>query len=443
MNSHILFALFSLFCSTYAASTPVCRDGFKLVNRKKCLKSFPDYKLHDEAEAVCRGYGGTLVTIKNAADNRAVSDLAGGHSNPFVWLGVYCFSNVTTSCYLDDNSGPLTYSNFATGYPKRDAQYGGCVYMTTYGPDVGKWFSSPCEYTGLEYVCEVPSTVDDKACTHNYNGNCYLPSHELSINTPNTTYQTAQNICKSINARLVSIHSKSEIDYIKSLYTNSGIQQITLGAQAFMQDTFDWTDGSSFDFDNFDPLATTKGNCLQMDLSSRVDNGMWSQINCQTVNYFVCKRKAGVAVTVAKKEEQEEEEEEKDVNPKFKFQMVTEKRELPIQHLDLSDLCNSTLFIAPGVITSFGYPAAQPPITYCTWKVAVVGAYRLGIYFTDFSVMYPVNIYVEKNNLLASPKYEMKPFSVLAPYNMVTLTHDSAKDAELQFHGFSATILPY
>ena len=34
--------------------------------------------------------------------------------------------------------------------------------MTTYGSDVGKWFSSPCEYTGLEHVCEVPSTVDGK-----------------------------------------------------------------------------------------------------------------------------------------------------------------------------------------------------------------------------------------------------------------------------------------
>lgn len=417
-------------------TTQSCPSGFKLVNKNKCLKIFSQYDKHYEAESDCRGYGGTLATAHNAIDNRAIVSFAGNAALAYIWMGMFCFGNQSSTCYHDDGSGVVKYNNFAPGNPVVDSTVrdGGCVYTPAFGNDAGKWYSGPCEWTGIEYVCEVPVTKND-TCTYNYNGNCYFPSNLLPIPDVDRDFFDALNICHTHSMELLSIHSRREIDYIKSIYKDSGIVELTLGAQAIQKNLFDWTDGTNFDYDNFDPLSTTNGSCLQMDLSERDDIGMWYQTDCLTVKYFMCYKPAGSAPGVV-----EIDTKEKKIHPKFQA-----TRFAPPKVLDLSDSsnCNTTLLLAPGVITSLGYSNNKALIAYCFWKVAVLGPYRLGLYFTDFSVKNPVNVYSDNNTLLNSFDDNKTPFSLLAPSNLVTLTHDSANDGLNDYHGFSATVLPY
>ncbi|CAP27214.1 Protein CBG07164 [Caenorhabditis briggsae] len=445
MSKLSLQILLFLLAVLYGAHGAVCPNGFKLINGNKCLRVFTNNLKHLEAETDCSYLGGTLVTIKNAVDNRAITNLAASVGANTVWIGVFCFATGnTTTCYSDDNSGVLNFKSFAAGNPAVQGN-GGCVYMQVSGKNAGQWMSAPCEVIGMPFICEVPLTNPDSSCKRNYNGYCYLPSHELQISSPNATYSQAEAICQSNNADLVSIHSKPEVDYIRAIYRNAGAQSIYLGAQAFLPDTFDWVDGSNWDFDNTDPLATIKGDCLAMDLSSKPNNGMWSETNCQNINYFLCKRRIGGAVmastvmpslnVISSLEEEEENVEKKRVNPRFNLKKHSEL-------LDYSN-CNATILMSPGTITSFGYPNTQPPVAYCTWNLAALGPYRIGIYFTDFSTYANVRIYDEFGNLISQPNGNQRPFSVLGATNVVQITHDSSYDAYYNYHGFSATILPY
>ncbi|EFO96161.1 hypothetical protein CRE_14502 [Caenorhabditis remanei] len=419
-----LYSLFFLFFNLFSiihASEIVCPSGFQLINQNKCLKLFSTNLKHLEAELTCTSYGGTLVNINNAIDNRAVSNLAASTSATSIWIGTFCFSSRDIStCYNDNGSGNLTYTNFAAGYPNVGEGYGGCVSMQTSGPTAGKWISAPCEVAGMPFVCEVPATVADPTCTHNYNGYCYTPSHEMPGSSPSASFFDAEKICFNGGSKMVSIHSKREIDYIREIYKDSEVtNQITLGAFSYDSDVFNWVDSSRWNFDYFDPLDMSFGDCLGMDLSEEPNSGMWTRVNCSTSNYFLCKRK--ITSTVPTKEAENLQGIPPNPDP-----------------FDFSH-CNTTLYLAPGQITSLGYPISKPPAAYCTWKLATVGAYRLGIYFTDISVAKSVYIYDEYGNLLADPSGNLSPFKVLAPTNIMTITHDGSSGD----HGFSATFLSY
>ncbi|CAO4378544.1 unnamed protein product [Caenorhabditis nigoni] len=368
-------------------------------------------------------FGGTLATIRNAVDNRAIYNLAASAGVNTIWIGLFCYANGnSTLCIHDDDSGPMIYTSFPFGDPNLQGN-DGCVYMRTSGRTAAQWVTSSCGVVGMPFVCETPLTLADPTCTHNYKGYCYLTSHELDLyknGTSSSTYSEASAICASFNATLASIHSKPEVDYIHALFKNSGATGLILGA--LPADDFYWDDGSNWDYNNVNPLDKSNGSCLLMDLAMKPNYGLWSKTDCQSRNHFLCKRRISQEAVPEKAKE------------------VRTMRDT--QYLDDSN-CNSTLIMSPGTISSFGYPISKPPITTCTWNLAALGPYRIGIYFTDFSVCLSVYIYDENDNLIGKPGYDISPFQVLAPGNVVKMVHDSKYDAAYGYHGFKATILPF
>uniref|UniRef100_A0A1I7U568 C-type LECtin n=1 Tax=Caenorhabditis tropicalis TaxID=1561998 RepID=A0A1I7U568_9PELO len=106
----LVIFLFALLQYSLAA-TPICTNGFRLINNR-CLKHFGTSTNHQTAERTCMNYGATLVTIRNAIDNRGVQTVSGTSSKP-IWMGLYCFENDVTRCLWDDASGDSSaYSNF-------------------------------------------------------------------------------------------------------------------------------------------------------------------------------------------------------------------------------------------------------------------------------------------------------------------------------------------
>ncbi|CAP27217.1 Protein CBG07161 [Caenorhabditis briggsae] len=403
------------FASTLAEVT--CPDGFTLINGRKCVQISYGTGPHADIAKECKSVGARLVTIKNQEDNDAIYDFAKKSSCYSYWIGVSCLSiNGNTTCYNDDYSGPVTYNNWAPSHPRISTdkyKFSLSVYAESSWNFALPWKTVDGSSIAYQGICEVPTTFADPSCKYNYNGYCYIPSHEIpGVTTNSTTYPKAQAICRSLNANIVSIHSKLENDYIKSIYKDSGVYQITLGAQAFQPHVFNWVDGSSFDFSYRSPFDNFTGNCLQMDTL----DGLWTEVNCQVFNNFLCQRKIGGR---------------------------SENLRIVPSHIDLSDSsgCDNTIVLAPGTVTSFGYGTSPLPVANCLWRVAALGSDQVAIYFTEMEI--GNWLYVETQPGKPDRKFNgsMDEARYVAPGNTAMIVHYSDRDTNLK--GFKGVVMAY
>ncbi|PIC49545.1 hypothetical protein B9Z55_008116 [Caenorhabditis nigoni] len=378
---------------------------------------------HDFIAQECKSIGARLVTIKNQEDNDAISDFAKKSDCYTYWIGVSCFSlNGNTTCYNDDYSGPIIYNNWAPNHPRKltdKYKFSLSVYAESGWNFALPWKTVDGSSIAYQGICEVPTTFADPSCKYNYNGYCYIPSHEIpGVTTNSTTYPKAQAICRSLNANMVSIHSKLENDYIKSIYKDSGVSQITLGAQAFQPHVFNWVDGSSFDYSYRDPFDTFTGNCLQM----YTIRGLWEEINCQVFNYFLCQKKIG----------------DKSENVR-----LDESKTNLVVPSDLSDSsgCNNAIVLAPGTVTSFGYGTSPLPVVDCLWRVAALGGDQVSIYFTEMEIGDWLFVELKPNVPVRRYNGTMTGFHYVAPGSTAMIVHSSDSDANMK--GFKGVIMPY
>ncbi|RWS13421.1 low affinity immunoglobulin epsilon Fc receptor-like protein [Dinothrombium tinctorium] len=68
------------------------------------------------------------------------------------------------------------------------------------------------------------------------------------INETEATFQENLNLCRSLNATMVSIHSRTENKFIASLTNSSRLGAIKLATDV---KSFVWIDGSPFNFSNW------------------------------------------------------------------------------------------------------------------------------------------------------------------------------------------------
>ncbi|EGT49515.1 hypothetical protein CAEBREN_07361 [Caenorhabditis brenneri] len=343
----------------------------------KCVKIFLTPEVHFHAENNCRAISGTLVTIKNAIDNRAILNLASSAGISTMSLGLYCFGNNTSGCFWDDGSGsPISYNNFQTSNQFDKTGRGVVMSVSnTFGTNQGKWLSVNCydgvnTFSSYPYMCETPPTQPMSGCKHNYNGYCYTTSKQIG-------------------------NQKYDGNFAK---------------------TFNWIDGTTWDFHYMNPLNFQKGKCLVMDLENY---GLWSQVDCDQKMEFLCKRKILADTAPTKK-----------------------SYEAPGILLDASN-CNSTLYLVPGSISSYGYPDFTTPPTYCSWRLVALGPYRMGIYFDFWATYSALTIYDEYGTDIGQfvGTYNRTPFARYTPFNMATITFRPKSGPNVD-RGFHAVVLP-
>ncbi|KAF1751154.1 hypothetical protein GCK72_017708 [Caenorhabditis remanei] len=272
-----------------SVSADTCPNGFTLLDAtQKCVKLITTAAKHADASASCSQYGGHLISVHNAIDNRAYLALASASTTPY-WLGIKCsLSGSPQSCLWDDQSGNAgTYNGFANGYPL--VEVGSCVYSPTQGSFAGKWLSGDCDTMVLNFICEASTnTPVTDTCSFQYNGNCYFPT--LS----SLSEQEARFACQQECADLVSIHSVEENNYVQALFTNNAPSYIRIGAMTTDQNVNTWTDGTNWDYSNVGYSDTKLGYCWSMSLTNDiVSAGKWISSKCDTPIPFVCKRKVG------------------------------------------------------------------------------------------------------------------------------------------------------
>ncbi|EGT49412.1 hypothetical protein CAEBREN_18469 [Caenorhabditis brenneri] len=407
-----LFTYVSLVAST--SSTPVCTNGFTLINNK-CLKLFPDPVTHRVAERTCMNLGATLATVKNANDNQAITTVAGSTTS-LMWLGLYCFDNDDTKCIWDDGSGVTNkYNNFANGFPL--AIIGKCVYYTTQGVFAGQWLSGDCDTDLHAFVCELPFTFAD-TCDYNYDGNCYTFHNTL------TPFVQAQQACEQECGNLVSITSEMENRYI-AIITNRlwGVFGIYLGATWSMYDMFTWVDGSRWNYNRIDRSFIDRPCVALLSGPGQTPSAdSWYGVSCTSARYFICKRPAG-----------------SQCNSPQPTVTVTPISSSP-------SYCNSSMLLAPGVITSPNFPNNYDNNVYCTYHLSTIGSYYISLQFlafsteADFDRVFVYDGDSTSNTLLATYSGTSAPLLVSSGNSMtVVFKTDRSNVAQ----GFKARFMSY
>ncbi|KAF1767156.1 hypothetical protein GCK72_007115 [Caenorhabditis remanei] len=400
-----------LILPVIVSSQLACPPNYTLVI-DKCLMIIKTPLTHSQAEIDCTYNGGTLANIDSAIINRAVTQFASNAGINKTWIGLFCFENRNTSmCYYDDASGTLMdYNSFASGYPMVDGIYGGCVYMPTTGSLTGKWVSVKCEAESIPAICQMPVTSYDPTCVHNFNGYCYTLSSQFSNLSAN--FADARKICQDNNSDLVTIHSKREVDYIKSLYRGTiDPVDILIGAQQTLPNIYTWVDGFPWEkFDYRDPMdrGAQDIDCLTMNSVT----GLWTRAVCDRPLLFVCKR----YITG---------------NPSQAEVAPTENPS------DFSN-CNTTFLMTPGTITSYGYLSTSPPEVNCTWRIVTLGPYRVRLFFTDVDTYNTIYVYNEYGIQIEAVRYSR---SVISRSNIVTVSLQGS--GESGYRGFRAVALTY
>ncbi|ULU08358.1 hypothetical protein L3Y34_019493 [Caenorhabditis briggsae] len=397
-------------------SDPICTNGYTLVNNK-CLKLFIDKVTYQNAERNCMDVGATLVTVKNAIDNHAISTVAGSSANT-IWMGLFCLDNDPSKCLWDDSTvSAELYSNFAPGFPHVDV--GKCVYYSSQGALTGKWISGDCDMDKLAYICELPYTHADD-CQYNYNGHCYSFYDAL------LPFTQAQEKCEKECGNLASIHSPNENRYLATLSNRliSGYN-IYIGGMWPLPNVFNWIDGSQWSYNNIDPSYSHGPNCMTISnsKSSSVASGFWFSMNCYQANAFICKTPTGTKCPAN--------------------QPVVQVTPVPYN----PSFCNNSILLAPGVISSPDFPLPYSGFQSCTYQLSTLGSFNILLRFSDFQLESGkdfVKVYdgsSENSKLLGSFTGQEDAFALVSSGNtmLVTFKTGSTKGSA----GFSARYTPY
>ncbi|CAB04419.4 C-type lectin domain-containing protein [Caenorhabditis elegans] len=260
-----------------------CTFGFNYINGK-CWRLVTSLQTRDNADFDCMREGGsTLFSIRNEQENNATLDFVSNSGVAYIWTGLICNANTSSSCTWDLKSGSAAnYDNFAKGFPNKTI--GDCVYFIANGTEAGHWKSSACNQT-MSYVCELPPTIHDDNCDNNYNNNCYVRYDKSS------TIADAQEFCKTKHGgNLVSINSANENRYVQTLYYVSGY--IPLGAVVPNYNVIYWMDGSPATYNNI--LYYTNGTCLFLNFSWGGSGDFWETVECTDKSWFLCKWPIGI-----------------------------------------------------------------------------------------------------------------------------------------------------
>ncbi|CAJ0567088.1 unnamed protein product, partial [Mesorhabditis spiculigera] len=210
-------------------------------------------------EAYCQSMGLHLVSIHNVLDNTAVQVFAESKYIPNFWIGM---SGTSGKYFSWTDGSALDYFNWAPGFP-------------TYDPCVAQ---PKCDF-GWTQLAETSQ--------------CYLPGQAA-------THDDALAACRKMYARLTSIHTKSENDFIMALAPPSPVQQqcnpeapygIWTGGMA-MNGYDSWADGTAFSYPNLYGNGDPSSGAIYLAAEPGCpDFGKWRVTPSKTLTLsYVCKK---------------------------------------------------------------------------------------------------------------------------------------------------------
>ena len=140
----------SFFCFL-ALDCPTEWDGFD----DSCYKVMTSFVYSqrlswENARAVCLGYGGDLISIRDEKEEEFINSLSSDFRNDLLWIGLNDRVNEGQFVWSDGTYfNSSVYSNWRTGDPSHTGNED-CVGLRN-----NLWNDQPCSYVRF-YICERP-----------------------------------------------------------------------------------------------------------------------------------------------------------------------------------------------------------------------------------------------------------------------------------------------
>ncbi|GMT21634.1 hypothetical protein PFISCL1PPCAC_12931, partial [Pristionchus fissidentatus] len=287
------------------ATWATCPNGYELVRNGECYeKTKSNVKLSayggiDDYKRICGDAHAQTVIIKNQEDQDYWESVAkANHPNAtdhtYLLLGLECNRTAAKMQWTD---GSAVKFNYLEGKETLDDMCNNSpVYCMWYiEPTSGQWKIVWNDALTADLYCVVPHApttfVPDEECgsfsSDEDNGMCY----QVIATPANRTEATT--ICRSLGSNFVSIHSKEVNSFVRRMAVSRGlVNGLMLGATATGKgNTYQWNDGSNWDYDNFAPGFPIDGlgDCVAMETNNA--QGPWINLDCSTPLPFACAKK--------------------------------------------------------------------------------------------------------------------------------------------------------
>ncbi|XP_037047875.1 uncharacterized protein LOC119082462 [Bradysia coprophila] len=151
----------SIVCGLHANDVCLDADWFPFED-EKCVKMFTSFADRDDAERICNQHNGTLVTIKSAAEQKFLTELAFNTTEPSnIWIGAQRRSDSETEYDWNDGTAVYRFTNWAAGFPLVEPEKS-CVMMQAewsrpFGISDLEWSNVACT-DGGHFFCQKMQT---------------------------------------------------------------------------------------------------------------------------------------------------------------------------------------------------------------------------------------------------------------------------------------------
>ncbi|XP_034003884.1 macrophage mannose receptor 1 [Trematomus bernacchii] len=262
-----------------------------------CYNIGSESKTFDEAQRACSETGAHMVDVTDRYENAFLVSLVGLRPEKYFWTGLSNTANINTFSLTTKRK--VTFTHFNVGMPDR---HQGCVAMTT-GIFAGLWDVVSCS-NKEKYVCKklaegvpvttVAPTTPALSCDAGWTpvgkrNFCYKLYKETADRKK--TWQEALDFCKAIGGDLMSIHSMEDMSNAQFRSADGAWIGLSLGTNA----GFGWSDGSSFEFENWAFGEPNNHNDDEHCAEVHSYYGRhWNDRQCESYNDWICQIRKGV-----------------------------------------------------------------------------------------------------------------------------------------------------
>ncbi|UMM24387.1 hypothetical protein L5515_004649 [Caenorhabditis briggsae] len=252
-----------LFSLLFLQIDAQCGTGAIYVQQmNKCLQFYSSAVNYATAESVCSTLNGHMVSVHNMNENTYLAQQASQliYKNGPVWLGAKTMSSIVTdpTSWKWEDGSPFDFQNYKIGQP---SSLGTSACMQFFAND-GQWLTATCTDSSPFICASDPPLSSTTACPpsqvrcpHGYvwfaaTNYCYKTVIEQA------SFYGADNACQRDGARLASIHSAFENDFLASI-SNTGIKvdytkNLNIWIGLYYSDGYwKWIDGTPADYANW------------------------------------------------------------------------------------------------------------------------------------------------------------------------------------------------
>uniref|UniRef100_A0AC34FQC9 C-type lectin domain-containing protein n=1 Tax=Panagrolaimus sp. ES5 TaxID=591445 RepID=A0AC34FQC9_9BILA len=272
----------------------------------KCYSFLNVLTSFQKAELACNYIGGHLTSVHEGFTNSFLSDHANttftGSATSDFWIGAKKSTNTNKWTWTDGTT--FDYTEWQNSGSENSEACAAPIIAT------GRWNARDCGQL-KPYVCEtdelfiqstptntkIPTTTSSAATTQPLQ-NCSYPWQYFDNScyywADNSNWQKGEDFCVKQNSHMVSIHSKDEIAFIKSIHNEDFWTGLYSNDNPIdWNSNWQYTDSSTVDYISWvDPFYPSHNGfkCV------RTSGIQFTNIDCSTVLTVFCKKASNNAI---------------------------------------------------------------------------------------------------------------------------------------------------